>query len=69
MIIKLIDQHKKVSRKDVDELLLPKLPEALNEKQKLTKIGHMLTKLKKGGYIELGEKKQWIPGKNFTSRK
>ena len=69
MIIKLIDQHKQVSRKDVDELLLPKLPEALNEKQKLTKIGHMLTKLKKGGYIELGEKKQWIPGKNFTSRK
>ena len=69
MIIKLIYQHKQVNRKDVDELLLPKLPEALNEKQKLTKIGHMLTKLKKEGCIELGEKKQWIPGKNHTSRK
>ena len=41
MIIKLIDQHKRVGRKDVDELLLAKLPEALSEKQKITKIGHM----------------------------
>jgi ATP-dependent DNA helicase RecG len=68
MIIKLIDQHKKVSRNDVDELLLAKLPEALNEKQKLTKIGHILSKLKKQGKIELGEKKQWIRCKE-TSRK
>jgi ATP-dependent DNA helicase RecG len=68
MIIKLIDQHKKVSRNDVDELLLVKLPEALNEKQKLTKIGHILSKLKKQGKIELGEKKQWIRCKE-TSRK
>lgn len=68
MIIKLIDQHKKVSRNDVDELLVAKLPEALNEKQKLTKIGHILSKLKKQGKIELGEKKQWIRCKE-TSRK
>ena len=55
-------------RNDVDELLLAKLPEALNEKQKLTKIGHILSKLKKQGKIELGEKKQWIRCKE-TSRK
>lgn len=68
MIVKLINQHKQVSRKDVDELLLSKLPEALNEKQKLTKIGHMLAKLKKQGDIELGEKKQWVRCKK-SSRK
>jgi Predicted transcriptional regulator containing an HTH domain and an uncharacterized domain shared with the mammalian protein Schlafen len=68
MIIKLIDQHKRVGRKDVDELLLAKLPEALSEKQKITKIGHMLAKLKRQGEIELGEKKQWIRC-NKTSRK
>ena len=33
LLSKFIKQHKKVSRKDVDELLLTKLPEALTEKQ------------------------------------
>jgi ATP-dependent DNA helicase RecG len=60
MILQLIDQHKQVSRKDVDELLLVKLPEALSEKQKITKIGHILAKLKKQGKIEWGKKKQWV---------
>ena len=54
-----IKQHKKVSRKDVDDLLLTKLPDALTEKQKMTKIGHLLSALKKAGTIRLGEKKMW----------
>ena len=54
-----IKQHKKVSRKDVDDLLLTKLPDALTEKQKMTKIGHLLSALKKAGTICLGEKKMW----------
>lgn len=59
LLSKFIKQHKKVSRKDVDELLLTKLPEALTEKQKITKIGHILSALKKAGVIRLGEKKMW----------
>lgn len=59
LLSKFIKQHKKVSRKDVDELLLTKLPEALTEKQKITKIGHLLSALKKAGVIRLGEKKMW----------
>lgn len=59
LLSKFIKQHKKVSRKDVDELLLTKLPEALTEKQKITKIGHLLSALKKAGVIRLGEKKLW----------
>lgn len=59
LLSKFIKQHKKVSRKDVDELLLSKLPEALTEKQKITKIGHLLSALKKAGVIRLGEKKMW----------
>lgn len=59
LLSKFIKQHMKVSRKDVDELLLTKLPEALTEKQKITKIGHLLSALKKAGVIRLGEKKMW----------
>ena len=59
LLSKFIKQHKKVSRKDVDELLLTKLPEALTEKQKITKIGHLLSALKKAGVIRLGEKNMW----------
>ena len=32
---------------------------ALTEKQKMTKIGHLLSALKKAGTIRLGEKKMW----------
>ena len=59
LLSKFIKQHKKVSRKDVDELLFTKLPEAFTEKQKITKIGHLLSALKKAGVIRLGEKKMW----------
>lgn len=59
LLAKFIKQHKKVSRKEVDELLLEKLPDALTEKQKTTKIGHLLSALKKTGTIQVGEKKMW----------
>lgn len=45
---------------DVDyAMLLNKLPEALTEKQKLSKIGNLLTYLRKNGKIELLENKMW----------
>ena len=59
LLSKFIKQHKKVSRKEVDELLMSKLPEALTDKQKQTKIGHLLVALKRLDIIRLGEKKMW----------
>ena len=41
------------------EVMCVKLPEALTEKQKLSKIGNLLTYLRKTGKIELLENKMW----------
>ena len=59
LLTKFVKQHKRVCRKDVDDLLFTKLPDALTERQKMTKIGHLLSALKKKGIIRLGEKKMW----------
>lgn len=60
LIIKALDQNEKLGRAQINELLLEKLPEALTEKQKETKIGNLLLALHKAGKIVLGEKKQWM---------
>jgi len=59
LLTRFIKQHKKVSRSEVDELLWKKMPDALTDKQKITKIGHLLAALRKKGVIRLGEKKMW----------
>lgn len=59
LIIKSLEQHVSMIRPDINNLLLTKLPEALTEKQKITKIGHLLTALRKAKKIEVGEKKEW----------
>ena len=51
MILGLIEEFGHVKRKDVDELLLDKLPDVLTPKQKINKIGNLLTKLRKSGAI------------------
>ena len=59
LILKALDQHVTMSRPEIDTLLMTKLPEALTDKQKITKIGHLLTSLRKAGEIVFGEKKLW----------
>ncbi len=59
LILKALEQHRKLSRPEVNALLMNKLPEALTEKQKLSKIGNLLTYLRKNGKIELLENKMW----------
>ena len=59
LILKALEQHGKLSRPEVNALLMNKLPEALTEKQKLSKIGNLLTYLRKNGKIELLENKMW----------
>ena len=59
LILKALKQHTKLSRKEVDTLLLAKLPDVLTLKQKTYKIGHLLTSLRKAGKIQVGPNKQW----------
>lgn len=59
LILKALDQHVTMSRPEIDTLLMTKLPEALTDKQKITKIGHLLTDLRKSDKIVFGEKKLW----------
>ena len=59
MIVKALKQHGSLSRKDVDDLLMKKLPDVLDEKQKLNKIGNLLTQLRVAGKIRVGERKRW----------
>jgi ATP-dependent DNA helicase RecG len=52
LILKLIRQHGPVARKEVDALLLPKLPERLSEEQKLRKVQNLMQELRRAGQIE-----------------
>jgi hypothetical protein len=42
LILQLVDEHGPVARKEVDALLLPKLPERLSEEQKREKVHNLL---------------------------
>lgn len=59
LILKALDQHVTMSRPEIDSLLMTKLPEALTDKQKVSKIGHLLTALRIANEIVFGEKKLW----------
>lgn len=59
LILKALDQHITMSRPEIDNLLMTKLPEALTDKQKLYKIGNLLAALRSSGKIVFGEKKLW----------
>jgi ATP-dependent DNA helicase RecG len=59
-ILALIKEKGQARRKDINSLLMPILPDALTEKQKMTKVGHLIATMKKSGVIDIGEKKGWI---------
>lgn len=52
LILELIRQHGPVTRKEVDALLLPKLPERLSEEQKRAKVHNLMQELRRSGRIE-----------------
>jgi ATP-dependent DNA helicase RecG len=63
LILQLVQEHGPVARKEVDALLLPKLPERLSEGQKLRKVQNLMQELRRAGRIERTgtlEGAQWI---------
>lgn len=51
MVMAFIEKYGSASRKEIDDLLLDKLSDVLNEKQKHAKIGNLLTSMRKIGLI------------------
>ena len=52
LILKLIDQYHIVSREDINQLLVDKLPEGLSISQKDSMVHNLLTNFKSKGIIE-----------------
>ena len=51
LILELISQHGPVGRREVDELLVPKLPDRMNGEQKRRKVHNLLQELRRAGRI------------------
>lgn len=51
LILALLREHEPVSRRDIDNLLIDKLPEVMNEKQKSSKVHNLLSELVRRGQI------------------
>ena len=58
-ILKALNDHKVLNRKQINELLWNKLPINFTEDQKIGKIGNLLTKLRKKSIIYTDEKRLW----------
>lgn len=52
LILALVREHQPVDRKDVDQLLLTKLPDRLSQEQKLRKVHNLLQELRRSGLID-----------------
>ena len=60
MILEYLKKFKQASRHDIDILIIDKLSEVLTDKQKKSKVGNILTKLRKQGKIQSNPNKKWI---------
>ena len=58
-IIKALNDHKVLSRKQINELLWNKLPTDFTEDQKMAKIKNLLYKMHKNNTIDLDENRNW----------
>lgn len=63
LILALVREHQPVDRKDVDQLLLTKLPDRLSQEQKLRKVHNLLQELRRSGLIDnrgSRSRPQWV---------
>lgn len=58
-IIKALKDYKVLSRKQINELLWNKLPIGYKDEQKISKIGNLLTKMRKQVLIVLSANHKW----------
>lgn len=59
MIIKYLKKFRYASRRDIDSLIINKLSDVLSPKQKKSKVGNMLTKMRKQNLIKVGDNGNW----------
>ena len=52
MILKFIDQYGSVTRKDIEDLIIEKLPDFLNPTQKKNKIGNLISRMRRSGLVQ-----------------
>ena len=60
-ILKALNDHKVLSRKQINELLWNKLPIDFTDTQRINKIGNLLMRMKRDGTIKVDEKRMWHP--------
>lgn len=60
IILDYIKEFKVASRSEIEELVLSKLPDILNDDQKRNKVKNLLQKLKGKSKIKLNKKRKWI---------
>ena len=60
LILEALKQHKKMSRKEIDNLLSNKLPDILSENQKYNRVRNLLTSLRTDGKITTTTHRYWI---------
>ena len=58
-IVKALKDHTELSRKQINELLWSKLPIDFSDEQKITKIGNLLTKMRKQDLIRTDKDRLW----------
>ncbi len=69
LILALVREHEPVTRKDIDQLLMPKLPDRLTEQQKLRKVHNLLQELRRSGLIDnrgSRSRPQWIAAESAS---
>ncbi|QVE20485.1 hypothetical protein KGI96_09110 [Phocoenobacter atlanticus subsp. cyclopteri] len=60
MILQYLRKFNVATRKDIDDLLIDKLPEILTDSQKKHKVKNLLQRLKSKHNIKLNNKREWI---------
>ncbi len=71
LIMALVHEHGPVRRQDVDQLLLPKLPDRLSEHQKRRRVNNLLQELRRSGRIYnrgTRSKPEWMPSEPEVER-
>lgn len=60
MIIKYLKKFRQASRYDIDLLITDKLSDVLTDSQKKSKVGNILTKMRKQGKIQIDTERKWV---------